>query len=71
MIAKGSVAELQTQILIAGRLGYGTEVDLRNTYKDANRVGQMLTKLAQYLARHAAEPTQDLYTSNEQRIPNE
>ena len=51
VMARGSSAELQTQLILAGRLGYSTDEQIRLTYKYAARVGQMLTKLAQHLAQ--------------------
>lgn len=50
VMARGSVAELQTQLILAGRLGYSSDTDVRAAYRQASRIGQMLTKLAQHLA---------------------
>ena len=45
-IASGSLAEIETQLEIAERLGYATGHDLRS---QANEIGRMLTVLRQKL----------------------
>ena len=49
-MSRGSLAELETELLIAERLGYGSSDDLAAARNDAVRVGQMLTKLRKSLA---------------------
>jgi len=44
-LSRGSVFELETQLAICRRLGYGTEGDCAATKKDLARVGQMLNGL--------------------------
>lgn len=52
-IARGSIAELTTQILIAERLGFLT--DATKTIEMAEEVGRILTGLSQSL-RHNTQP---------------
>ncbi len=61
IMARGSLAELQTQLILAGRLGYSGENQVRDAYQQAIRIGQMLTKLAQRLAQ---TPTANPETQN-------
>jgi four helix bundle protein len=49
-IARGSNCELQTQILLAKRLGFGDEKQLLQSEELSHDVGQMLTGLSKYLA---------------------
>ncbi len=49
-IAHGSNCELQTQLLIARRLQFGTEQRIREAEQLSNEIGQMLTGLSKYLA---------------------
>jgi four helix bundle protein len=48
-IASGSLKELETHLLIAVRLGYLSEADLRPALQVSDEVGRMLTGLAQKL----------------------
>ena len=49
-IAKGSVAELETQLLICERIGYFNKEELSNTLGLLDEVSKMLTKLNNVLA---------------------
>ena len=48
-IAKGSTAELRTQISIAHDLGYISEEECKQVYDLSVQISKMLTKLTQYL----------------------
>jgi four helix bundle protein len=48
-IARGSNCELQTQLLIATRLGFAKEQELREIEVISNEIGQMLSGLSKYL----------------------
>lgn len=50
-IAYGSLAELQTQVLLANRLGFVSEVRIAGVVALAERVGMMLLRLRQALER--------------------
>ena len=50
-IALGSVAELQTQLILSRDLGLGNEEQVAMTLSLCDRVGQMLQKLNQALGR--------------------
>ena len=49
-IAKGSVAELETQLLICERIGYFNKEEISNTLGLFDEVSKMLTKLNNVLA---------------------
>ena len=49
-IARGSNCELQTQLLLAKRLGFGTPKKVAEAEELTNDVGQMLSGLSKYLA---------------------
>ena len=49
-IAKGSVAELETQLLICERIGYFNKEEISNTLGLLDEVSKMLTKLNNVLA---------------------
>ena len=49
-IALGSLAELETQLLIAQRLGYLNEADLQDTTAQADEIGKMLRSLHKTLS---------------------
>ena len=49
-IAKGSVAELETQLLICERIGYFNKEEISNTLGLLDEVSKMLTKLNSVLA---------------------
>ncbi len=53
-IAKGSSAELRTQILIAKEIGYLSDNECEKIYADASKISAMLTKLIQ--ARKLSTP---------------
>jgi four helix bundle protein len=44
-IARGSLMELQTQLILAGRLKYLTKAELRVSWQNSEAVGKMLTSL--------------------------
>ena len=44
-IAQGSLAELETQILISVNLGYTTEDKVQSLYKEMQSIGKMITQL--------------------------
>jgi four helix bundle protein len=48
-IARGSHCELQTQLLIAKRLGYSSERSISEAERLSHEVGQMLSGLDNYL----------------------
>ena len=54
-IAKGSLAELETHLLLAVRLSFVTRGQLKETWNLAQDVGKMLTKLIQSL-KPSAKP---------------
>ncbi len=60
-IALGSVAELQTQLILAQDLGLGSADRAESALSLCDRVGQMLQKLNQALSRR---------THSESRVPN-
>jgi four helix bundle protein len=49
MIARGSTCELQTQLLIAGRLGFAQEQRVDELVGKANEIAAMLSGLSKYL----------------------
>ena len=49
-IALGSLAELETQLLIAQRLGYLNEADWQDTTAQADEIGKMLRSLHKTLS---------------------
>jgi four helix bundle protein len=51
MIAKGSTCELQTQLLIAGRLGFAEKETVDEIVENANHIAAMLSGLSNYLSR--------------------
>jgi four helix bundle protein len=53
-IALGSLGELETQILIAGRLGYLDEGSVALLAASASEVGRLIVGLMHSLERHAA-----------------
>lgn len=53
-IARGSILELQTQLLIANALGYGKKMNLQEVQETAEEVGKMLWALMQ---KHSAGRT--------------
>ena len=67
-IAQGSLAEIETQLHLCKRLGYGKIEELNNTMALAHRVGKMLNGLAQSLKakilREYATSHQPLATSH-------
>jgi four helix bundle protein len=59
-IARGSNCELQTQLLIAGRLGFVPQAKADEIQLASNEIGQMLSGLSKYLS----EPRSKLRTEN-------
>ncbi len=51
MIARGSTCELQTQLLIAGRLGFAQRETVDEVIENANEIAAMLSGLSNYLSR--------------------
>ena len=49
VIARGSNAELQTQLMITGRLGYSTDTQILKAEKLSQEVGRMLHGLSLFL----------------------
>ena len=49
IIARGSNCELQTQLMIAARLGYCTEARFQDVERNAAEIGRMLNGLSAYL----------------------
>lgn len=60
LIARGSNCELQTQLLLAKRLGFGDLARASEAEELSNDVGQMLSGLSKYLSssRTAKSPAQ-------------
>ena len=56
-IASGSTAEVEAQLYIALDLDYISQTQFDETLAEATRVGQMLTKLMQYLRRTPNRPS--------------
>jgi four helix bundle protein len=50
-IARGSTCELQTQLLIAGRLGFVQRETVDEVIENANEIAAMLSGLSNYLSR--------------------
>lgn len=44
-ISRGSLAEVQTQMIIAGRLGFVTMSEMRSAWRKSEAVGKMLTAM--------------------------
>lgn len=59
-IARGSNCELQTQLLIAARLGFAQQQQVDEIQLALNEIGQMLSGLSKYLS----EPRLKLRTEN-------
>jgi len=55
MIAKGSIAELLTQLEIAREIGYIGEIEFNNFENKYNKIGAMLTKLIQSRRQYIRE----------------
>lgn len=49
-LARGSNNELQTQLVIAERLGFASESDIRQVDALSHEIGQMLSGLSKYLS---------------------
>lgn len=56
IMARGSVAELETQLLISKNLGYVTEDKLQPLLKDAGEIGRMLSGSSQDWRKNYANP---------------
>jgi four helix bundle protein len=59
-IARGSNCELQTQLLIAARLGFAQEQKVDEIELTSNEIGRMLSGLSKFLS----EPRSKLRTDN-------
>jgi four helix bundle protein len=53
-IARGSSCELETQMIIAGRLKFITQPDVKKSWQLAQAVGKMLTSMQKKLSIHNA-----------------
>jgi four helix bundle protein len=53
-VARGSLAELETQVLLAGQIGYLGEMQLRSTLPKLDEVGRLLTAVIAGLRRRDA-----------------
>ena len=62
IIARGSNCELQTQLMIAARLGYCTEGKFQEAERTAAEIGRMLNGLSAYLK--AKPPSSTSLTTN-------
>jgi four helix bundle protein len=57
-VARGSLCELETHLILAGRLGYITREDTLPIWALCQRVGKMLTKLTQSIRKRKHDPGQ-------------
>jgi four helix bundle protein len=64
--ARGSICEVQTQLIIAGNLAFAKREKLQGVESAANEVGRMLNGLLQSLARDMSESGQKPGISNPQ-----
>lgn len=55
-IAQGSCSEVETELLIAYRLGYLSGSDYQNTKDFADSIGKMLIGLAKHLRNRSTNP---------------
>ena len=62
IIARGSSCELETQLMIASRLGYATEEKLIEAQLLSEQIGRMLSGLSRFLKTKPPSPP----TSNQQ-----
>lgn len=67
-MARGSLAEIETQLILAGRIGIGNAELLEECSNKAKRVGSMLVRLHGALRRKATPESR--VPSPESRIPN-
>jgi four helix bundle protein len=51
--SQGSASEVDTELLIASRLGYLSDKDYQNLARDIDDIGRMITRLSQSLKRRA------------------
>ena len=58
-IAQGSASEVETELLIAFRLGYIAEQEYRNLIVSLNEVGRMITGLRNYLKKRTKTTIND------------
>lgn len=56
LIAKGSLCELQTQLIIANRLRYVSAQRIATAERQAQEIAQMLSGLSRYLVAATAKP---------------
>jgi len=50
-LSQGSASEVDTELLIASRLGYVAEKDYQHLSQDIDDIGRMITRLSQSLRR--------------------
>jgi four helix bundle protein len=55
-MARGSNCELQTQLVIAAELGFGSQKLILEVENSSHEVGKMLSKLSDYLGAPASQP---------------
>ena len=53
-IAQGSASELETELLIAHRLGYIDEENFRSIYEEVNSIARMIVGLSKHLRSKTA-----------------
>ena len=56
LIARGSTCELQTQLMLSIRLGYGQQAKADHLLRQVDEVGRMLNGLATFLKCRATSP---------------
>ena len=59
-IAKGSLGELETQIILGERLGYFEKAKTRQLYSRCEEVGRMLSGLINSLQKRLSNNTEDV-----------
>lgn len=57
LIARGSNAELQTQLMIAGNLGYAERTKIDHVLHECQKVGRMLHGLSSFLKSKPVSPS--------------
>ncbi len=66
-IASGSASEVKAQLYIAFDVGYISKVTFEELFGEAQRVGQMLTKLMQYLRTASNRPASGQSTRRDEK----
>ena len=54
-IAQGSASEVETELLIAYRLGYLSKLEFETLVAKLEEIGRMITGLSQYLSKRATK----------------